>query len=465
MLALQRTNLKGFIILTMKLSRLLAFALAITITSCKKAENTDSPVVPPAVPKSEFKWAKTIGGPGQENPPHLTTDDAGNVYLMGTFTGTADFDPGAGVQNLTSAGRAGVYLAKYNKEGAFVFVKNITVAGAGYFDLGADAAGNIYIGGNITGKVDIDPGPGIQTLDSKGGVDIFVVKYDTNGNVLSKFIIGNSRDERLNAMAVDGMGNCFLGGSSNYVVDMDPGPLVQNLSYPTCFLAKYDAAGNHVFHKNISTFAGWDDDIYFPSEIVLATDKDGAVYAASNFFSDDYYNTIPNRSADKNKYSVSLIKFDASGNYVYATPYDYGPNYHLYHISVDDSKKICITGYHDEERAFFVVFDNAGKKVFYIKWDAPNVVPLAFFDNMGNIHAIEEDYKLGSCIVTYKPDGTRIAIHKQDIPGYLDFSRSKTGFYVAGIFAPTADLDFSEGVDIHTSVGSSDVFFGRYDVK
>jgi hypothetical protein len=39
-------------------------------------------------------------------------DDEGNVYVIGTFQGSPDFDPGPGVYNLTSAGMEDVYVTK-----------------------------------------------------------------------------------------------------------------------------------------------------------------------------------------------------------------------------------------------------------------------------------------------------------------------------------------------------------------
>jgi hypothetical protein len=57
-----------------------------------------------------LQWAKVLN-----NPPPVTdlfddeargivSDAAGNSYVSGFFEGTVDFDPGPGVQNLTSAG-------------------------------------------------------------------------------------------------------------------------------------------------------------------------------------------------------------------------------------------------------------------------------------------------------------------------------------------------------------------------
>jgi len=47
----------------------------------------------------------------------ITTDSAGNTYLFGKFRLTADFDPGPGVFELTSALGSSNYVASYDAAG------------------------------------------------------------------------------------------------------------------------------------------------------------------------------------------------------------------------------------------------------------------------------------------------------------------------------------------------------------
>ena len=57
------------------------------------------------------QWAKSVGGTSSVLGPSIAVDASGNVYVTGVFQGTADFDPGAGTTNLTSAGGADMFLA------------------------------------------------------------------------------------------------------------------------------------------------------------------------------------------------------------------------------------------------------------------------------------------------------------------------------------------------------------------
>ena len=44
-------------------------------------------------------------------------DQSGNIYTIGNFKLTADFDPGAGVYHLTSAADLGIFVSKLNSSG------------------------------------------------------------------------------------------------------------------------------------------------------------------------------------------------------------------------------------------------------------------------------------------------------------------------------------------------------------
>jgi hypothetical protein len=144
-----------------------------------------------------FIWAKSIGGVGWDDSYAIELDGSGNLYITGSFEGTADFDPGAGISNLTSAGSADIFVLKLDANGNFIWAKSF---GGTSFDVGysssIDASGNVYTTGFFAGTADFDPGAGTFNLTSTGGDDAFVQKLDASGNFLwARSFGGTSADE------------------------------------------------------------------------------------------------------------------------------------------------------------------------------------------------------------------------------------------------------------------------------
>jgi len=52
----------------------------------------------PAAFSQNLNWVKQIQGTGSDFLKSMTSDASGNIYTVGTFTETIDFDPDAGVR-------------------------------------------------------------------------------------------------------------------------------------------------------------------------------------------------------------------------------------------------------------------------------------------------------------------------------------------------------------------------------
>ncbi len=101
-------------------------------------------------------------------------DQIGNVYTTGMFVSTVDFDPGPSTFNLTSAGDRDVFVNKLDSAGNFVWAGQLGGSSEDFGIGIAVAGGKIYTTGYFSGTADFDPGAGTHTLTSAGGRDIFV---------------------------------------------------------------------------------------------------------------------------------------------------------------------------------------------------------------------------------------------------------------------------------------------------
>jgi uncharacterized protein (TIGR03437 family) len=108
----------------------------------------------------------------------VAVDGNGNVYTTGSVKYTVDFDPGAGVFELTAAGDSDLFVSKLDSAGNFVWARRMGgtrfVSASG---VAVDGSGNVYTTGSINGTADFDPGAGVFNLNSDGDRDIFVAKY------------------------------------------------------------------------------------------------------------------------------------------------------------------------------------------------------------------------------------------------------------------------------------------------
>jgi len=101
-----------------------------------------------------YVWASGFGGTSDDRGNSIAVDSSGKVYATGFFSGTADFDPGAGTVNLSSAGSNDVFLWKLDSSG------NLAPAVDPGFTLSATSVSVTEAGGTDTFTVVLDAEPG-----------------------------------------------------------------------------------------------------------------------------------------------------------------------------------------------------------------------------------------------------------------------------------------------------------------
>ena len=260
-------------------------------------------------------WAKGIGGTSSDIAASMQIDSGGNSYLIGTFQGTADFDPGAGTTNLTSAGGNDVFIAKYDSTGALVWAKNVggTSSDTGS-SIAVDSNGNSYVAGTFEGTADFDPGAGTTNLTSAGDTDLFIAKYDSTGALVWAKNAGGTDTDQAASVTVDSSGNSYVTGIFTGTADFDPGAGTTNLTSAgetDAYIAKYDSSGALVWAKNVGGTG-------FDRAASITIDSSGNSHVTGNFTGtadfDPGAGTKNLTSAGDN--DIYLLKLDSSGNFV-----------------------------------------------------------------------------------------------------------------------------------------------------
>jgi len=186
-------------------------------------------------PSGDLVWAASLDAKGSPSSVvrliHAVDADQ-NVYLVGDFRGTVDFDPGPGMMNVTSS-QAGaeysVYLSKLNSAGELQWVRTLD-GGLIPSQLVLDGEGNLVIAAGFTPEsnaspIDADPGPGEFLVQPIGIQDQLLLKYSPDGDFLWARQLGGvgATVSGLASVAVDGHGDVFVAATYWGSVDLDPG--------------------------------------------------------------------------------------------------------------------------------------------------------------------------------------------------------------------------------------------------
>tara|TARA_B110000503_G_C7112910_1_gene398984 strand:+ start:926 stop:1387 length:462 start_codon:yes stop_codon:yes gene_type:complete len=121
-----------------------------------------------------FEWASKIGGISYDYGSSIATDKNGNIYTTGYFADTADFDPGAGVYNLSTLNNSrDIFVQKLDANKNLIWAKQIIVAGVALaYSITIDDNENVLITVQFKDTVDFDPDTGIVQLAPFGRIGI-----------------------------------------------------------------------------------------------------------------------------------------------------------------------------------------------------------------------------------------------------------------------------------------------------
>ncbi|MEM9022513.1 MAG: hypothetical protein AAGB22_02135, partial [Bacteroidota bacterium] len=197
-----------------------------------------------------FQWVAHLAGINVEIGEAIAVDDSGNVFIGGRFGDTTDFDPGPGVMNLVPVAASDAFVLKLTSNGQFVWVRQLR--GSNALDMVTDTNGNIYTVGNFSGTIDFDPGPALDQATSNGSTDFYIWKLSPAGNLVWGHSFGWVSSDRVQAVDIDDAGNLYMTGFFAATVDFDPGFGVFNLTASSgCYVLKLTAGGAFVWARTV----------------------------------------------------------------------------------------------------------------------------------------------------------------------------------------------------------------------
>ena len=443
-----------------------------------------------------LEWARNMGGSGVDFGHAIAVDNLGNVYATGLFANTADFDPGAGVFNLTSAGSWDIYIAKLDSSGIFQWAKRIGSSGDDRgLSIATDGAA-VYLTGMFSATVDFDPGAGTSNLTSSGTVDVFVMKTDVAGNFLWANRMGGTADDHGNSLALDAAFNVYVTGY--FTGNVNGIANLNSAGQTDIFVLKLNSAGASVWAKKMGS-TGLDEGNG------ITVSSAGNVYSTGTFQVTVDFNPGGgnfNMSCTGGPYWDAYIqKLDAGGNFVWAKQIGSVFEDRGFALTTDATENVYTTGYFSDVAdfdpgpgVFNVASNSGGKDVFIQKLDPAgnflwaknvggwlmdqgysidvdglgNVYTTGFFQSTGDFDPGPGVFNLtatgGQDIFLLKLNssgsfmwGLKFGANIND-NGYATLTASAGIVYAAGFFGQTADFDPGPGIFNLTSSGATDVF-------
>jgi hypothetical protein len=289
-------------------------------------------------PDNTLIWARRMGNDSpavsqiaKDAARDLAVDAAGNVYVTGQYSGTADFGP----INLTSVGGADGFVAKLDASGTFQWARSWgTAADEIGSSVGVDSGGNVYVAGLR-----------LAATQAQSGVD--VLKFSATGSAAWAEWI-NTQWSLPPALAVNGAGNVFIASSFTGIVDFDPSPKTTAVSAgpsASAYVLELTNAGKLGW---VSTFVGQtvSSTTGFAFGQSIALDGSGNVVVEGH-----YSGTVdfdPGRGVTTLTATSSncafITKLNAQGGLVWARSLDGATGAYANGLAVDAAGSIYATG-------------------------------------------------------------------------------------------------------------------------
>jgi len=384
-------------------------------------------------------------GAGDDDVGYAVTESgSGNILVVGSFTGTVDFDPGSGTSEKTSNGaKQDAFLLSLNSGG---FFDSVTTWGGtsweGATAVGTDGSNSIYVAGYFYGTVDFDPDGAGMERTSHGGSDVFLMKYGLGGSVQWVVTFGGIENDWPWDIAVDQMGMVAVGGYCQGTVDFDAG--IGEAEYTSAgdwdaFVVKYDPTGNYMWS---GAWGGANKD----QVLGVALTPFGNVCATGSFIG--YVDFDPAVSSDYHTATGSvsdafLTMFSALGVYQWANTWG-GPNVQ------DFSRGIMVRSSGAFVADIFLTGQFNGTVDFDPTLEVDEYTSAGLADAYVCKYGASGEYLWTS---TFGGENIEegVAIGADDL-GFI---------YAAGRYLGTTDLDPSPGIEPFPSLGSYDIYINK----
>ncbi len=326
----------------------------------------------------DYIWSLSIGGNGYEEVKSIKVDESGNIYIVGVFQETVDFDPSDNEEIITSEGGWDVFILKLTSSGDFLWVKQIgsyKFIKANSMDL--DNSNNIYITGYFFETVDFNPGNETYNLTASIDEDIYILKLNSDGEfVWAKSFEGTSIERGISCV-IDNEQNICLTGlfEARLNLNTEGTIFLQSKGFTDVFVIKLDKDGNYIWAKSFE--GAWSS-----QSTDITVDKNDNIYTTgyfSNSVDFDPSNNIDTLVSIKENEDVFISKMDKNGNHIWAKMIGGTRGVRSNKILVNSRGEVITVGYYERECDF-----DPNEGVVNAPWNIRDGLFLSRLDSEGN---------------------------------------------------------------------------------
>lgn len=287
-----------------------------------------------------LKWAQSLRTSGGGGAISISADNSGQIYLTGSAYDLIIPD---------SLGFSGTnyFIIKYDESGKLLWIRgtngtlNSLAVQPAQAGITYDIYNNIYVAGSIQSEeIKFDS---THILIPEGVLNVFVVKYDSNGNVVKAIQSKGPGQAYPISIAVDTASNIYLTGCFEGSVQFDDVILESSGSFDI-FTAKYNENGDLHWVKKAGSNK-------YDSGRSIKVDNNGNVYMAGiNSVSATFDNAILDKGG------VFIAKYDGDGNlinlknvfFVNDNIFVSGNNFTVNDFALINNEEYIMTGFFNE---------------------------------------------------------------------------------------------------------------------
>ena len=216
----------------------------------------------------------SISGSGLKTSSAIFKDEAGNVYVAGTFSDTLKIEN----QTLVTKGNYDGYIASYSSSGSLKWVKSFGGNSADYVYDAVYKKGIIYFGGEfLSGNINFMADTIYNPEGAGGYTDSYIAAIDTSGNFVWAKSFGSSGARNDQIADIEVTDNAiYVAGSFEGIFNAGNNVIAASSGSTDAYFVRMDLNGNAKWGR----FAHGSKTEYGNA---IKTDLFGNVYVAGSF--------------------------------------------------------------------------------------------------------------------------------------------------------------------------------------